>query len=701
MSVLTPSARWSSKPLSFTVKEGVNSVSVKLSKKAAALHNFLFSQRLGAESNSPAFFNLKLEDGTVILSDLKTSAGTHPSFVRDSKGGIYALYAEYVSDSSPKVWKMFFYDSEGKNPQEISLPSDNGIRSFAPVSDFTAGKTYAAAIPDASATVDGKLYRLDDGSFTRFTLLDSKTEFCAVDNNRLACIEKDTAASSQEPQVSLKIFTDISQTFQGHLVQLQASDTRNINEDIRIQGISLPNIRDIYVRGDYVYLLFSAFEAGQGGNGDFYSIGGLIRYKITQAGSGLTIGSAEKFGFNSNPQFTTVPGSSAKMLQNYDYTRCFYLPSMFIGFDEDHLYIADDGFDAKLYGGSSVGMKNKNRIAAFNIKTGSLSFENAPAGTKWLLTVHEADSSRYVKVPYENLEDYITTTASSTEINYIEITGTIPIGDFAGSATAGNLGKKIKKDLSKKIALKLPENITGLTDMKLCFYNCSNLVSLSEIPSTVTNMRNCFTDCKSLNEAPAIPSNVTNMHECFAGCKSLSEAPEIPSKVTNMSYCFSGCTSLTQAPKIHSNVTNMSHCFSGCTSLTQAPAIPSSVTNMQGCFSGCTSLTQAPEIPSSVKYMSYCFKGCTSLAQAPVIPESVKYMNHCFEDCKALETVKLECNYKSNYFTNVFKNCNALQDSGIKVKHAYYGNYTTSEALNNMAVPGENEAEKRAKFIGF
>lgn len=254
VSVLTPSARWSSKPLRFTVKEGANSVSVKLSKKAAALHNFLFSQRLGAESNSPASFNLKFEDGTVILSDLKTSAGTHPSFVRGSKGGIYVIYAEYVSGPTQKVWKMVFYDSEGKNPQEISLPSDIVVSSFAPVSDFTAGKTYAAAIPDPSATVGVKLYRLDDGRFTRFTLLDSKTEFCAVDNNRLACIEKAPGAGSSEPQVSLKIFTDISQAFQDPSAPLSASDTRNINEDIRIQGISLPNIRDIYVRGEYLYL---------------------------------------------------------------------------------------------------------------------------------------------------------------------------------------------------------------------------------------------------------------------------------------------------------------------------------------------------------------------------------------------------------------------------------------------------------------
>ena len=453
--------------------------------------------------------------------------------------------------------------------------------------------------------------------------------------------------------------------------------------------------------------LFSAFEAGQGGNGGFYSIGGLIRYKITQTAGGLTIESAEKFGFNSNPQFTTVPGSSAKMLQNYDYTRCFYHPSMFIGFDEEHLYIADDGFDAKLYEGSSVGMKNKNRIAAFNIKTGSLSFENAPAGTNWLLTVHEADSSRYVKVPYENLEDYITGTASSTEINYIEITGTIPIGDFAGSTTAGNvgagnLGQKIKKELSKKIALKLPENIKGLTDMKLCFYNCSNLVSLSQIPSTVTSMIGCFGFCTSLTQAPEIPSGVTDMTACFYECTSLSETPDIPSTVTNMTSCFEGCTSLTQAPEIPSNVTNMSYCFSGCTSLSEAPVIPESVTNIRYCFSGCTSLSEAPEIPSGVELMYSCFYGCTSLTQAPAIPSGVENMSSCFKDCSALKTVKLKCDYIDGiYFEKAFKNCNALQKGGIKVKIKHYYNYTTPAALNNMAVPGENEAAQRRKFSTF
>ena len=120
VSALTPSARWSSKPLSLTVKAGVNSVSVKLSKKTAALHNFLFSQRLGAESNSPASFNLKFEDETVILSDLKTSAGTHPSFVRGSKGGIYVIYAEYVSASAPKVWKMFFMTAKEKISKRLA-----------------------------------------------------------------------------------------------------------------------------------------------------------------------------------------------------------------------------------------------------------------------------------------------------------------------------------------------------------------------------------------------------------------------------------------------------------------------------------------------------------------------------------------------------------------------------------------------------
>ncbi|MGI5107761.1 leucine-rich repeat protein [Treponema socranskii] len=237
------------------------------------------------------------------------------------------------------------------------------------------------------------------------------------------------------------------------------------------------------------------------------------------------------------------------------------------------------------------------------------------------------------------LNNYLKTAAPHTDgIYYIKVTGLTPAdlkGDSNFPSKPGVLGKILKDNPTKKVALKL-EEIPGLIDMSYCFFGCTSLSQAPAIPSGVTNIKLCFYDCTSLTQAPVIPSSVTNMYSCFCGCTSLRQAPVIPNGVINMANCFERCTSLTQAPAIPSSVTDMNYCFRGCTSLTQAPAIPSSVTNMEECFSGCESLRQAPVIPSSVTNMYGCFKSCTSLTQAPVIPNGVTNMVNCFSGCTSL-----------------------------------------------------------------
>ena len=245
----------------------------------------------------------------------------------------------------------------------------------------------------------------------------------------------------------------------------------------------------------------------------------------------------------------------------------------------------------------------------------------------------------YTEVPYGDLADYLAA-ASSTDVNYIEITGNIPKDDFKGkfdgsNREPGELGKKIKNAAPKKVALKLPSEVAELTDMSWCFAGCTDLVSVANIPEPVTNL----------------------------------------------TECFYGCTSLTQAPVIPPTVESMLNTFYGCTSLTQAPVIPSSVTFMWGAFAGCTKLTQGPDIPGSV----------TDLGQ-------------CFSDCSALKRVKLNCKYSDMpeaAFKDVFKNCTALEKGGIKVMVGQYKKYTASAALTKMAVPGEDDETKKAKFSKF
>ncbi len=102
---------------------------------------------------------------------------------------------------------------------------------------------------------------------------------------------------------------------------------------------------------------------------------------------------------------------------------------------------------------------------------------------------------------------------------------------------------------------------------RFLFFYCTNLLSVSSIPSLVTNMEFTFQGCTSLVTAPEIPNSVTNMLGTFEYCVSLVTAPKMPSSLTNMSWTFSNCTSLVTAPKIPSSVTEMYRTFNSCTSL--------------------------------------------------------------------------------------------------------------------------------------
>ena len=298
----------------------------------------------------------------------------------------------------------------------------------------------------------------------------------------------------------------------------------------------------------------------------------------------------------------------------------------------------------------------------------------------------------YASVPYAGLDTYLKDSALEANINYIKVTGLTAeaLKGEAGypSSEPSPLGKILKANETKKVALKFDGSIAGLTDMRACFSGCTNLTQAPDIPASVTYMSSCFSGCTSLTQAPDIPASVTNMNGCFYGCTSLTQAPDIPEHVTYMYSCFSGCTSLTQAPDIPASVTYMNGCFYGCTSLAQAPDILASVTDMGMCFYGCTSLTQAPDIPASVTNMSSCFSGCTSLTQAPDIPASVTNMSWCFSHCTKLISVTLKCNYNNDtdadgthHFKNTFIRCSSLKQSTIKVPVGQFETYKANAGI--------------------
>ena len=100
-----------------------------------------------------------------------------------------------------------------------------------------------------------------------------------------------------------------------------------------------------------------------------------------------------------------------------------------------------------------------------------------------------------------------------------------------------------------------------------CFYECSNLTSIT-IPSSVTSLgEDCFRGCSGLTSI-TIPSSVTSLGKCcFFECSGLTSIT-IPSSVTSLGgNCFRGCSGLTSIT-IPSSVTSLGeYCFTNCRGL--------------------------------------------------------------------------------------------------------------------------------------
>ena len=148
----------------------------------------------------------------------------------------------------------------------------------------------------------------------------------------------------------------------------------------------------------------------------------------------------------------------------------------------------------------------------------------------------------YVRVPYTKLAGYLNT-ASATDLNYIELTGVANIvpGTAAIDGKAGRLGEIIKES-GKRVALKLPANVTEIDDR--AFLGCTRLesIDLSACTSLTAIKLAAFTGCTSL-KAVQLPQSLTTIgHFAFEGCTAL-KAVELPQSLTVIGTdAFKGCS---------------------------------------------------------------------------------------------------------------------------------------------------------------
>ncbi|UTY32835.1 hypothetical protein [Treponema putidum] len=357
VTAINPSGQWSGRTF-HTVASGQNQVTVLLNKNVSGLNNLLFTQTVEGQHD----YNLTLYMGG---KEINAPKSENPySFARDSKGRLYVRYRD--GDTY-----LVRYTSEGE--LDVHPAVKTTIKFLA--NDYTTGKMYGMGVG---------LNEINENDLTHPTTItgfSTVNNFFAVDNGRVAWLHVSSVNN---------IINAASLTGASH------SDIL-INSHIDIHHCKPSEVKDIFIRGDYVYVLFNTVnESITSSDPNLYSLGGVVRYNINNlAGNHVKIGFSNSVGFENR----AVPASY--------YSENFYGAVKVIGFDDENIYIADDGFDAADTPAGARIVKNRNRIAALNIATNALSFSDAgPAkwynewkewrtpNTKMIVWESDADSSR-------------------------------------------------------------------------------------------------------------------------------------------------------------------------------------------------------------------------------------------------------------------------------------------------------------------
>ena len=336
VTAINPSAQWSGRAF-HTVVSGQNHVRVLLNKNVSGLNNLLFTQTKTTDHHGSDIYNLTLYMGG---KEINAPQSENPySFARDSKGRLYVRYK--AGDDN-----LVRYTSEG----ELDVhPATTTIKFLA--NDYTTGKMYGMGVG---------LNEINENDLTHPTTItgfSTVNNFFAVDNGRVAWLRVSSPPPPPPPLPPNNIINAASLTGGSH------SDIL-INSHIDIHHCKPSEVKDIFIRGDYVYVLFNTVnESITSSDPNLYSLGGVVRYNINNlAGNHVKIGFSNSVGFENR----AVPASY--------YSENFYGAVKVIGFDDENIYIADDGFDAAYFAESPHIVKTRNRIAALNMTTNTVSF---------------------------------------------------------------------------------------------------------------------------------------------------------------------------------------------------------------------------------------------------------------------------------------------------------------------------------------
>ena len=354
-----------------TVTAGNNDVVVKLSKTPKSVGNVLSKVKLNKPQDVE--ITLKLANGKELkelIDDVKIR-GNHqgyPVIARDGKGRIYVLYDKGTS--------RFFarFNAEGS----IEHAFETAITSILP-----------SSVRIRTMTVDAKtntIFVFDTFSPNVYALTESSP-------NVFTC--SGPFDISTLPGTTTHLYVSAAAAYNGVLF-LATSANKLIACDVTLSGTSLTlveraietleNLRPSSLggwtactglfadkSGVYCLLYGSSLRSPQ-----WYMVGALVHYTYSEGGlANKTVKGLHSKAGENDPSLTFEE-------------KAFVNPVGFIGYDEDYLYIADDG--AEISENPYIGFciaGNKNRIAKVNRDTKVLTFEDSASDVTWFAEYRE------------------------------------------------------------------------------------------------------------------------------------------------------------------------------------------------------------------------------------------------------------------------------------------------------------------------
>ena len=350
-----------------TVTAGDNIIAVKLSKTLKVAANLLFSIT-GKDSSGSNIVSLSTQNGKKLLDGILVGS-TKPIAARDKVGRIYVRYED---TSSTHHFKRFDVEGNEDTGFETNLTA-------ALPSGVTIG-----GIDNIAIDIDDNYIFLfkentvycfkekDDHSFKSFGHDDFPTVPSSTEARAVAVDDDDVLFAVYDQTLFAGEFEFVALPTPGNNKTLKfksATPARQNLDKLRSNsafGNDLPDCTGLFADDDGVYCLLTQRKEKAEKK---YALGQLVRYEYS--GSALTKKNTEGLHSKAGSTDLSLPFESAS----------FSNPVGFIGYDEDNIYIADDGVNIEYLNENWRINGNKNRIAAFNRGNGSLSFSDS--GATW------------------------------------------------------------------------------------------------------------------------------------------------------------------------------------------------------------------------------------------------------------------------------------------------------------------------------